>query len=340
MSLKKRFEAMAADLPVEAPPKSKPAASAPAADRPLRASTAPGIAFMAGELRKDADKEIIQLKEELAKASSLNAQFEQAYPTRRIDPTRIRPSSLANRLEESFRTESFEEFRREIASSGGNIEAIWVRPVQGDPDCDYEIVFGHRRHRACKELGLPVLAMIRPATDVELFLAMERENRSRKDLTPYETGLHYARALDTGLWPSVRAMSSALNVSRALVDFSLNLARLPQEVVDAFPSPLRLQFRWGGLLQKALEADRDRVIERAKALAALKPKRTASEVLAALLGEASIPKATETLVAHGRTIGTVRTTSRTVNVTINRRYVDNDDVNRALKALKAALKSS
>jgi transposase-like protein len=44
------------------------------------------------------------------------------------------------------------------------------------------LIFGHRRHRACQDLKLPVLAAIwtEPLSDAALFAFMERENRELK----------------------------------------------------------------------------------------------------------------------------------------------------------------
>lgn len=59
-------------------------------------------------------------------------------------------------------------------------------------------MFGHRRHQACLELGIPVLAVIwdKPLSAQAHFLAMERENRDRTDLSAYESGMSYIAALE------------------------------------------------------------------------------------------------------------------------------------------------
>ncbi|MBK9363084.1 MAG: hypothetical protein IPM99_19260 [Rubrivivax sp.] len=79
------------------------------------------------------------------------------------------------------------------------------------------MVFGHRRHRACLELGLPVQAMVVDMYDQQLFEAMERENRARKNLSAWEQGTMYRRALDEGLYPSQRRLAESLGVDISLV---------------------------------------------------------------------------------------------------------------------------
>ena len=52
-------------------------------------------------------------------------------------------------------------------------------------------------------------------SDHELFSAMDRENRERADLSPYEQGTMYRRAVDEKLYPSNRRLAEA-SASRTL----------------------------------------------------------------------------------------------------------------------------
>jgi hypothetical protein len=63
---------------------------------------------------------------------------------------------------------------------------------------------------------------------------MERENRGRKNLSAWEQGCMYRKALDEGLYPSLRKLAEAVKVDVSLVSKSLALARLPESVVAAF----------------------------------------------------------------------------------------------------------
>lgn len=245
-----------------------PAAPAPAVEtRPEaaepRTKTAPGSMAHFMATQSAAVQEAEALRERL-KA------FDGASPVRLLDAKSVRRSPWANRHEAAFADEEFEALRAEIASAGGNVQPISVRRLPGgaggpapDEAPSYELIFGHRRHRACLELGLPVRAMIVEATDRELFEAMDRENRARKDLSAWEQGVTYRRALDEGLYPSQRKLAEALGVDVSLVSKALSLARLPQSVVAAFASPLDLQYRWAQPLAEALQRDPDGVIARA-----------------------------------------------------------------------------
>ena len=137
--------------------------------------------------------------------------------------------------------------------------------------------------RRCLELGLRVQAIVADLDDRQLFEAMERENRARKNLSAWEQGTMYRRALDEGLYPSQRKLAESLGVDISLVSKSLTLARLPDAVVRAFPSPLDIQFRWAQPLAEALQKDPDGMLARAVSLKAAAQPLPAAQVLAALL---------------------------------------------------------
>lgn len=256
--------------------------------------TAPG-AMMAFALDKKSDllAENERLKAEAGRAAELQAradelaselrQWDDAKATKLLDPARIIRSRYANRHELNFSGRAFDAFCDEIASAGGNVEPIKVRPVRS-PDADYEVVYGHRRHAACLARGLPVLALIDNVSDRDLFVEMERENRERRDLSPWEQGRSYQQALEMGLFPSNRKLAEAIGLDLTNVGKALALARLPPEVVDAFPTPMDLQYRWAKPLGDALERDMSRVLTLAKEAASKRGQLSAKAVLDMLAG--------------------------------------------------------
>lgn len=216
-------------------------------------------------------------------------EFDGASATRKIDPQKIKPSKWANRNELSYSGEIFESLKLEIETAGGNIQPIKVRPSKFVPG-EYEVVFGHRRHRACLELGLDVLALIEDLGDTELFCQMDRENRARAALSPWESGMTYAKALDEGLFPSARKLAEAASIDLSQLGKALALAKLPADVIAAFPSPLDLQYRWATLLTQAIQKDPDLILSRSKALRSTEERLSSSQVLARLLeGGGTVP---------------------------------------------------
>ena len=211
-------------------------------------------------------------------------------PLQKLDPSTVKASKWANRHEASFLTAEYQELKAEIAAAGGNVQPIKVRPVDvlnrstPSTDATYELIFGHRRHRACLDLGIPVLAAIEEASDVSLFEQMERENRGRKNLSAWEQGTMYRRALDDGLYSSLRRLAESLGVDISLVSKSVSLARLPETVVAAFQSPLDIQFRWAAPLAEAMQKDPDGTLERARTLADARGDLNATGIFSKLIG--------------------------------------------------------
>ena len=270
-----------------------------------KAKTAPGSMLQFMTAQSAAVKEAESLRERLAG-------FDGALPVRRLDPSSVRVSAWANRHADSFQDAAYLALKADIAAAGGNVQPIKVRPVaasqgvatgragegvgRSNPPADgaaqaaqqdYEIVYGHRRHRACLDLGLPVLAVVEEVGEQQLFEQMERENRARADLSAWEQGMMYARALDQGLYPSNRQLAQAIGRDLGDVGKALSLARLPQAVVQAFRSPLDLQYRWAKPLADAQQRDPDGLVARARELKALAAERSAKQIFDALVGDAA-----------------------------------------------------
>ena len=226
----------------------------------LKPKTAPGAMMHFLATQSHAMKETELLKEKLES-------FVGSSAARLLNAARIVPSRWANRHPASFEAAQFTALREEIRSAGGNVQPIKVRPLRNVEHFDYEIVFGHRRHRACLDLGLPVLAMIEEVSDLDLFSEMDRENRQRADLSAWEQGQIYRKALDEGLYGSLRKLADAIGADPGNVSKAITLARLPDAVIESFPTPLAIQFNWGPALSAAVQKDPEGTIARAKELA-------------------------------------------------------------------------
>jgi ParB family chromosome partitioning protein len=219
-----------------------------------------------------------------------------ALPVRTLDASCVHASSWANRHSSAFSSQEYLALKEEIQSSGGNVQPIKVRPISqasriavlpGATEAavhaqQYEIVYGHRRHRACLELGLPVLTLIEDLTDAQLFAQMDRENRQREDLSPWEQGVMYARALEKGLFPSMRQLAESVGCNPATISRTVALARLPADILSLFASPTDLQTRWAAPLRELVREGADVGIERARARLMANPQMSPSEIFAAL----------------------------------------------------------
>lgn len=232
------------------------------------------------------------MQENKQKVEVLEAQlkeFEGSLAVKMLNPKEVHPSKWANRHDTSFSLPEFDLLKKEIESAGRNVQPIKVRPIAGGEN-GYEIIFGHRRYQACLQLGLPVAALIESVDDKALFAAMDRENRVRADLSPFEQGEMYRRALDEGLYPSLRQLALELGVDAGNVSRAVAIARLPREVLAAFDSPTQIQYRWGQELHASLQRDPEGVIGRAKAIRQGVKKLSPMEALERLTGKSNLAK--------------------------------------------------
>jgi ParB family chromosome partitioning protein len=102
--------------------------------------------------------------------------------------------------------------------------------------------------------------------DRALFEIMDRENRERADLSAYEQGIMYQRALEEQLFPTQRQLAEGIGVSHTWVRKALLVAQLPEAVVECFRSPLEISFRHAEQITTAMEQDRRSVLKRAEKL--------------------------------------------------------------------------
>lgn len=280
-----------------------------------RPKTAIGGMAQFTERQSLAIKEAALLKEQLK-------EFDGSRPTRHIDPTFIVRSKWANRHELSFTDTDFQNLKEDIQASGGNVQPIKVRRMSGESG-KYEIVFGHRRHQACLELGVDVLAFIDDLDEKNLFIEMDRENRQRKDLRPYEMGAMYAKALDEGLFASARKLAEEVGIDHSQLSKSLALARLPVDVLNAFTSPLDLQYRWVANLVGAIQKDPDFVLAAANAIKSESPRPAAAAVFKRLCGTVPhLAKESEFLEGKGGQTGALTFDKKKGSVRIDLANID------------------
>lgn len=264
----------------------------------LRRHTGVGLVMGAIADKGELERKLADSQQHLDEAKHRLAEYEGAELVRRLDPATIRRSRWANRDELNFVGDEWDAFKAEINSAGGNVEPIKVRRVfygktpsaqaAGPGHEVFEIVYGHRRHQACLELGFPVSAMVvESMEDRALFAEMDRENRARQNLSAWEQGRMYNHALHEGLFSSIRRLAEELGVNLSNAARSCKLAQLPEDVVQAFPSPLVIQVRWAKPLADALQSDPEGVLERARALHSKRGKLTPAQVIEQLLNQAS-----------------------------------------------------
>jgi ParB family chromosome partitioning protein len=217
----------------------------------------------------------------------------------RVDPKRVRATEYINRDQRAFLESDIKFIElKESLRLNGQESPIRVRQVRDDPAVDFEIVSGHRRHRACLALdaeidgGFPLYVLVdtRASEARDLVLKMYRENEERADLSPFEKGMMFRQWLATGVFADQSNLAAAIRVSDATVTKYLQIAELPSSVLSAFEDPRDIAVRWSHDLVKALKANPHKVDEAAQRLANTTPRPNAAAVVRTLIASGELSR--------------------------------------------------
>ncbi|WP_176038440.1 plasmid partitioning protein RepB [Brucella tritici] len=144
-----------------------------------------------------------------------------------LDPANLDVSFVADRLPET-NDEEYQELLEAIRERGQD-SPILVRPHPETSD-RYMIVFGHRRARVAKELGIKVRAVIKPLADLEHILSQGQENSARANLSFIERVFFAARlealgfereAIQAALTIDYQTLSKMLTIPKAIPEHIL-----------------------------------------------------------------------------------------------------------------------
>ena len=162
------------------------------------------------------------------RTSSIRLRFPTGFPTTTIAPSRPSRSSWPRRDRE------------------------FPIQVRANPEAPgrYQIVYGRRRLRATRELGLPVKAVVAELTDTELVIAQGIENSARQDLSWIERALFAFRMDQQGIAP--RDIKAALSVDDAEMHrFRQVATTVPIDVIEAIGrAPKVGRPRWAALSRR------------------------------------------------------------------------------------------
>lgn len=139
----------------------------------------------------------------------------------------------------------------------------------------FEVICGARRHFAISWLranNYPQFRYLieeRELTDEEAFRLADIENRDREDLSDYERAIDYAQALERYYGGVQKTMAARLEVSEGWLSRYLQLAKLPPEIVAAFPSLRDVKELHARLLKPMLATApaRERILAEAASIA-------------------------------------------------------------------------
>lgn len=201
-----------------------------------------------------------------------------------VDPARCRMWARHNRRYALLNPATCAELLEGLRAQGKQEFPAIVRRVVDDPDFDYEVIAGARRHwsvsylRNVEHREIKYLVDERDLTDEQAFRLADIENRARRDLSDYERAVDYRDAVETYYSGQAVRMAERLEMSKGYLSRLLDLAKLPEEVVAAFGDILVLRENHARELKPVLAQNpsRGRVISAAKKLAKEQEARKAS----------------------------------------------------------------
>jgi ParB family chromosome partitioning protein len=234
-----------------------------------------------------------------------------------VDPARCRMWRGHNRDYAALSEERCRDLIESLKAQGKQEVPALVRRVRDDPNCEFEVVCGARRHwsvswlRAHNYPDFRFLIEVRELTDEEAFRLSDLENRAREDISDFERARDYLRALDQYYDGRQNLMADRINVTTSWLSRYLDLARLPAEIMAAFVSVHDLGIRHATLIKPLLKPEdrKRRVFSEAGRIAAARVAGEAvpnapSDVIRLLATVADTPKKTGSpkRSGHGPTV--------------------------------------
>lgn len=197
----------------------------------------PGDSASAAYPMRGAGKSLVRSLDELAKQAD---KFLEGEAVVELDPDLVEESFVKDRL-----SDDDEEFREllEAIRTRGQDSPILVRP-HAKNDGHYQVVFGHRRLRAARKIGIKVRAVVKSIDDRTHVLAQGQENSARANLSFIERAM-FARSLeDLGYDRELIALALTANASAVSKMMSVT-ERIPRAIIEGIgPAPGIGRERW------------------------------------------------------------------------------------------------
>ncbi|MGV2103208.1 plasmid partitioning protein RepB [Rhizobium sp. 21-4511-3d] len=164
-----------------------------------------------------------------------------------LDPQSLDSSSIADRLSDDGR--EYQELKRAIQETGQSTP-ILVRPSSDGQR--YTVVFGHRRLKVARELGIPVKAVVKKLDDIASAIAQGQENSARSNLSFIERAYFAQNLLATGMTKDV--VRSSLAIDEAMLSKMLSVVEaVPSAVIKALGASKKIgRDKWLSLRQLVL----------------------------------------------------------------------------------------
>jgi len=145
-----------------------------------------------------------------------------------LDPALIDGSFVSDRIDEN---EEDYVYLREAIRVQGQSSPILVRPHPQAPG-RYMVVYGHRRTKVARELGIPVRAVVREVEDIGHILLQGQENSARANLSFIEKAMFAKKLIE--MQQTKETIRAALSIDDSLLSRMLSVAEtVPNDVIEA-----------------------------------------------------------------------------------------------------------
>ncbi len=246
-----------------------------------------------------------------------------------VDPARCRIWPGNARLYAALTEDACRDLLDSMVAENGQKVPALGRRVEGDPDHDFEVIFGTRRHwsvswlRAHNYPDMKFILQVQSLDDESAFRLADLENRTRQDVSDIERARNYAWALGAHYGGTQARMAERLKLSKGWLSKMLKVAELPDSVVGAYAHLGDLQLKPAYPLAVAMEdAAAAKLItieaariaeEQAKKREAGEPALPGSDVTRRLLAATREPAAPAASIVEkhkGRPVATVLSSNR------------------------------
>lgn len=204
-----------------------------------------------------------------------------------VDPKRIRPWKYHNRTEAWYTRERCQDLIDSIAKDGQQEPAV-ARRLKGDPNFDYELIYGMRRRFACELLGKKLKLRVIEADDAHAAVLMHIENADRQDITPMERALSFQTQIEAKVFATQDALAEAIGLSKGQIAKMLKAAGVLKHATlaglfaDKSAIPVIQAYNLAMLLERP--GAKEVILQAAKNLARDGEGRAPAEVIRTLIG--------------------------------------------------------
>jgi len=203
-----------------------------------------------------------------------------------VDPKRVKPWAHHNRSAVWYTRARCQDLIDSIAKDEQQEPAL-ARRLKGDPDYDFELIYGMRRRFACEAIGRKLKLRVVEADDTRAAVLMHVENADRQDITPMERALSFQALIDGKVFTAQDALADAMSLSKAHLSKMLKAAGLLRQAnigalfSDTSTVPIEQAYKLAALMERT--GAKEVILQAARNLARDGQGRASGEVLRLLL---------------------------------------------------------